>query len=123
MRDLQKVSEEDDDNEFVSRSLIPSCFHNILCNPDIEQEYENDEGSMVSLGLKTVRTEDFKSIVDEESFAAVDKAKAPITQLKLIVKIEKQTTSVEFLFADLRLTGWCFRFNKFSDSSHFRKTC
>jgi hypothetical protein len=121
MRDLQKVSEEDEYNEFVSRSLIPSCFHNILCNPDIEQEYD-DEGSMVSFGLKTVRTEDFKSIVNEESFAAVDRVKTPIAQLKLIVKIDKQTTSVEFLFADLRLTGKTFKNNKFSYLAHLRKT-
>jgi len=77
-----------------------------LSNPDIEEEYD-DSNSQYTSGTKTVRTEDFKSIADddEESFGAVDHIRSPITQLKLVLKIEKETTNIEFMFSDLRLTG------------------
>jgi len=108
MRDLQKIKDEDHENEDESniKSLIPPCFHNILSNPDIEEEYD-DSNSQYTSGTKTVRTEDFKSIADddEESFGAVDHIRSPITQLKLVLKIEKETTNIEFMFSDLRLTG------------------
>lgn len=78
----------------------------ILSNPAIEKELD-DGSSVYTLNTKTFRTEDFKSIRDDDqdSFIADDQNKNSIAQLKVQVKIAGPTTKVEFLFDNLRLIG------------------
>jgi len=105
IKDLQKVRELKDGIEQDAKPLIPECFHMIMSNPEIEKEF--DEGSSYyTMNTKQFKTEDFKSIRDdEESIVAQDHLANNLAQLKISVKMFGPCTDVDFLFSNLRLIG------------------
>lgn len=108
MKDLQRVKDTKNGMDIGTKSLIPSCYQMILSNPEIEKERE-DGSSHYSMNTRTVKTEDFKSIRgdDEESIIEANNndLRSSTNQLMLSLKIQGQTTSVEFIFSNLRLIG------------------
>jgi hypothetical protein len=74
----------------------------ILSNPDIEKEYD-DGTSHYSLNTKTVRTDEFLSMRDLNDSVAENDNVNHLNQLKLFVRMQNQTTDVEFMFSNLRL--------------------
>ena len=105
MKDLQRINKIQDDMILGSDPLIPDCFQYFLSNPDIEKEYR-EQSELMRSESRSIRTEEFKSIVggdDEESVAVMQGGSQNITQLKLALKMENQTTSVEFFFNNLRM--------------------
>ena len=105
IKDLQKIKKVVDGIEDGTKYMIPECYQMIMSNPEIEREF--DEGSSYyTMTTKTFRTEDFKSIRDdEESVVARDHVANNMAQLKVSVKIAGPCTDVEFLFSNLRLIG------------------
>lgn len=104
MKDLQKVQEIRKNLVVGSKTLIPPCYQMILSNPDIEKEYE-DNSSHYSMNTKSMATEDFMSIRNDGSFIEHPGTVNNQNQLRLYVKMEGQTTDVEFMFSNLRLIG------------------
>lgn len=105
MKDLQKVQERRA-GELVVRNLIPDCYQMILSNPDIEKEYD-ESSSHFSMNAKSVRTEDFLSMrdADNESVTNAADTASSMSQLRLSLLMENQTTNVDFMFTNLRLVG------------------
>ena len=103
MKDLQKVPDVRKSLVIGAKNLIPPCYQMILSNPEFEKEID-DNSSHYTMITKSYRTDDFKSIRDEEEGSFVNPNSQNINnQLRLFVKIENQTTDVEFLFSNLRL--------------------
>ena len=104
MKDLQKV-QVTKNNEIIVSNLIPNCYQMILSNPDIESKEYDEASSHFSMNAKSVRTEDFLSFRDVNESIAIseDNKKSNMSQLKLSLLIQNQTTNVDFLFANLRL--------------------